>query len=135
MGQRTVSDETDEPNVELERLEELVRQAEALERELEEQTVLAAASGTSQRDLAAVLGTSKSSINRRLSPGRPSHLSDPEPDEEEVEFRRAMRAEQIRLAKLRVAKEGTRLQIQQDQAALIREANDLTRFTESDLDI
>lgn len=113
-----------EPNEELERLQEMVRRAEQLEREIEQAMVEAASAGVSQRDLADALGTSKSTINRRLN------ATDVGGDDDEL--RQAIAAERLKLAQIRVAKEAGRVQIQRNQAALIAEANAMTAVSELD---
>jgi IS30 family transposase len=102
-----------EPNEELDALRELVRRGEELEREIEAKMTALAAAGMSQRTLADALGTSKSTINRRLS------STDVDGDD-------AIAAERLKLHRVRVAKEAGRLAIQRDQAALIAEANSMT---------
>jgi hypothetical protein len=111
-------------------LEGMVVRAAEMERERDAHLARAAANGASVRDLASATGMSKSTVARRLVADGP--LRTPADDAADAEWLDAMRAERLRLAKLRTAKEATRLQIQQDTAAAIREANDLTRITELD---
>jgi transcriptional regulator with XRE-family HTH domain len=116
----------------LARVEVLAREVEQREQALDEALATANAMGVSQRDLAEALGTSKSSVNRRLSGARPSvSVACPfDEDEagEEREFRRAMREQRLQRAKLQVAETSVKLRLRQDAAAAIEEANALTRI-------
>jgi polysaccharide pyruvyl transferase WcaK-like protein len=135
MTEETVLDEAalaEELERDLGALQEMVARAAEMERELDAHLTRAAARGASVRDLASATGLSKSTVARRLVADGP--LRSPSADADDDEWTAAMQAERLRLAKLRSAKEATRLQIQQDQAALIREANALTRIGPLDLD-
>jgi hypothetical protein len=120
---------TEETDV-LERVAELAREAERINAELEVAMVEASAAGASVRDLAAAMRTSKSSVSRRLS-GESRSASNG--DDESAELQREILEAKRTYAKLKVAREASNVRWQTDEAARIREANDLTRITEADL--
>jgi chromosome segregation and condensation protein ScpB len=120
MGTALTIHPSDEENPELERLYDLVRQGEQLEREIEAAMLGAASAGVSQRDLAAAMGTSKSSVNRRLSAV--------DGDDGDDDLGRAIQGERLKLSQIKVAREATRLKVQRDAAAQLEEANALTRI-------
>jgi hypothetical protein len=105
-------------------LEDLVGQAAELEREISIRLLSASANGASHRRLEDATGMSRSTVARRLNGSGSVASGDAEYDE----WQRAIQAERLKLAKLRTAREATRLQWAQDAAALTAEANAITRI-------
>lgn len=119
----------------------LTRELDQVEATLDEAIAAASAAGASQHDIAAATGLSRSAVQRRLAVNgvsapetRPS-VEIGDEDEELVAWRNALRAEQLKTARLRTAREARRLQLQQDAAAQLEEANALTRVGPLDFDI
>ncbi len=129
-----MTDQPDEADLDalaedLDALEAMATDARRMETELDARLAFAAANGASVRDLASATGISKSAVARRLvadGPLRSTSVAD------DPEWREQMQAERMKLARLRTAREATRLSVQQNNAALIEEANSLTRVTEID---
>jgi hypothetical protein len=121
----------DEALADLEALEAMALDAARMERELDARLAAAAAKGASVRDLASATGISKSAVARRLVADGPLRSPSAADDSEWLE---SMRAEKLRLAKLRTAREATRLQVAQTEAERIREANAMTAIGPADLE-
>jgi hypothetical protein len=92
------------------------------ERELDAAVRTAASLGVSVRAIAEATGASKSSVQRRLA----SETDEADVDEE-------LREARLTLAKLKLTERASRVRIRNDNAALIEEANALTRITPADL--
>jgi hypothetical protein len=108
---------------------------------LTEAVKTASALGVTVRDLAEAMGTSKSSVHRRMTgsqPGRVSRVAaadDGFEDDELDAWVAEMRAAQLRLAQLKVMEASQKVKYRADQARLIEEANSLTRVGPLDFDI
>jgi transcriptional regulator with XRE-family HTH domain len=119
----------------IDELADLVARAENAAQTRDEAIRAAYEAGASQSEIAVACGMSRSAVQRLLA-GETSTAARPlaNVDEDEAEFHRQMREEQMKQARLRTAREATRLKLQQDAAAALAEANAMTAIGPLDVD-